>query len=255
MVLVANAQLALRSAQNARRDANATLTRIAGPPVPLSAALNDPAVMARDTVRVDSASVVASAETSPNVAQATAQLAATDARRQAARASYLPTVNASYSRGGSGTGAYGFGADPFVYTGQLNLGLSIPIFNGFVREQQVANATVNRTNAAASLRDAKLAAKQLSVLYIDALRLGQEQIAVQTASIAAATENLRVVQQRYTLGLSTIVDLLTAQTTLNQAQANLIAARNSARLATAQIEALIGQPLATVTTGQNGVTR
>ncbi|MDQ6736911.1 MAG: TolC family protein [Gemmatimonadota bacterium] len=255
VVLVANAQLALRSAQNARRDANATLTRVAGSPVPLSAALNDAEVMARDTIRVDSASVVARAEASPNVAQATAQLAAADARRQSARASYLPTLNASYSRGGSGTGAYGFGADPFVYTGQLNLGLSIPIFNGFVREQQVANATVNQANAAASLHDAKLAAKQLSVLYIDALRLGQEQIAVQTASIAAATENLRVVQQRYNLGLSTIVDLLTAQTTLNQARANLIAARNNARLATAQIEALIGQPLVTVTTGQNGVTR
>ncbi len=255
VVLVANAQLALRAAENARRDANATLTRLTGSSIPLSAALNDPEVSARDTVRVDSASVVAQAEASPNVAQATAQLAAAQARRQAARASYLPTVNASYSRGGNGIGAYGFGTDPFVYSGQLNVGLSIPISNGFVREQQVANATVNQTNAAATLRDTRLAAKQLSVQYIDALRLGQEQIVVQTASIAAATENLRVIQQRYNLGLSTIVDLLTAQTTLNQARANLITARNTVRLATAQIEALIGQPLVTVTTGSNGVTR
>ena len=255
VVLVANAQLALRSAANARRDANASLTRLAGSSVPLSAALNDPEVAARDTVRVDSATVVMYAQTAPNIAQATAQLAAANARRQAARASYIPTVNASYSRGGSGTGAYGFGGDPFVYTGQLNLGLSIPIFNGFVREQQIANATVNQANATASLRDAKLAAQQLAVQYIDALRLGQEQIAVQTASVAAATENLRVVQQRYNLGLSTIVDLLTAQTTLNQAQANLIAARNAARLATAQLEALTGQRLVTVTTRPNGVTR
>ncbi len=255
VVLVANAQLALRTAENARRDANASLTRLAGSSVPLSAALNDPEVMARDTVRVDSARVVEQAVVSPNIAQATAQLASAEARRQAARAAYLPTVNASYSRGGSGTGVYGFGTDPFVYSGQLNVGLSIPIFNGFVREQQIATATVNQANAAATLRDTKLAAKQLSVQYIDALRLGQEQILVQTASLAAATENLRVVQQRYNLGLSTIVDLLTAQTTLNQAQANLIAARNTVRLATAQIEALIGQPLVTVTTGPNGVTR
>jgi outer membrane protein len=255
VVLVANAQLALRTAQNARRDANAILTRLVGSSVPLSAALNDPDVTARDTVQIDSAAVVAQARTSPNIAQATALLAAAEQRRKAARASYLPTVNANYSRGGNGVGTYGFGNDPFVYSGQLNLSLSIPIFNGFAREAQVANATINQANAAASLRDAQLAAQQLSVQYIDALRLGQEQILVQTASIAAATENLRVVQQRYNLGLSTIVELLTAQTTLNQAQANLIAARNSVRLATAQIEALIGQPLVTVTTGPNGVTR
>jgi outer membrane protein len=255
VVLVANAQLALRTAQNNRRDANATLTRLTGSTVPLSAALNDPEVTARDTVRVDSATVVALAESSPTIAQAVAQLSASEQRRKAARASYIPTLNASYSRGGTGTGAFGFGNDPFVFSGQLNLSLSIPIFNGFAREAQIANATVNQANAAATLRDTRLEAQQLSVQFIDALRLGQEQIVVQTASIAAATENLRVVQQRYNLGLSTIVDLLTAQTTLNQAQANLIAARNSVRLATAQIEQLIGRPLVTVTTGPNGVTR
>lgn len=255
VVQVANAQLALRSAQNQRRDANASLTRLVGSSIPLAAALNDPDVTARDTVRVDSAAVVAQAESAPNITQATALLAAADQRRRAAKASYIPTISANYSRGGSGTGPYGIGNDPFAYSGQLNLSLSIPIFNGFAREGQVANADINKANAAASLRDAKLAAQQLSVQFIDALRLGQEQILVQTASIAAATENLRVVQQRYNLGLSTIVDLLTAQTTLNQAQSNLIAARNTVRLATAQIEALIGQPLVTVTTGSNGVTR
>ena len=255
VVQVANAQLALRTAQNQRRDANAVLTRLAGSSTPLSAALNDPEVTARDTIQIDSAAVIAKAVASPNIQQARAQLAAAEERRKAARATYIPTLNASYSRGGNGTGVYGFGNDPFVYSGQLNLSLSIPIFNGFVREGQVANATVNQANAAATLRDTRLAAQQLSVQFIDALRLGQEQVVVQTASIAAATENVRVVQQRYNLGLSTIVDLLTAQTTLNQAQANLIAARNSVRLATAQIEALIGQPLVTVTTGSNGVTR
>lgn len=255
VVQVANAQLALKTAQSQRRDANASLTRLVGSTIPLSAALNDPEVTARDTVQIDSASVVRLALAAPNIVQATAQLAAADQRRRAAKASYIPTINANYSRGGNGNGMYGFGNNPFVYSGQLNLSLSIPIFNGFAREGQVANANLAKANAAATLRDARLAAQQLSVQYIDAVRLGQEQILVQTASIAAATENLRVVQQRYNLGLSTIVDLLTAQTTLNQAQATLIAAHNTVRLATAQIEALIGQPLVTVTTGSNGVTR
>ncbi len=255
VVQIANAVLALRTAENQQRDANAALTRLTGSTAPLSAALDDPDVTARDTVKVDSTALVARAVISPTVAQATASLAAAQARVSAARAGYLPTVNASYSQGGNGTGLYGLGSNPFPYSGQLSVGLSIPIFNQFATQQQVVTATVNQANAAATLRDTKLQARQLAVQYIDALHLGQEQILVQTASIAAATENLRVVQQRYNLGLSTIVDLLTAQTTLNQAQAQLIAARNSVRLTTAQMEALIGQPLVTVTTGSNGVTR
>jgi outer membrane protein len=52
-----------------------------------------------------------------------------------------------------------------------------------------------------------------------------------------------VQQQRYSLGASTLLDLLTSQLTLNQARASLIQARFEARVARAQIEALIGREL------------
>jgi outer membrane protein len=52
-----------------------------------------------------------------------------------------------------------------------------------------------------------------------------------------------VQQQRYTLGASTLLDLLTSQTTLNQQRAALIQARQDYRLARAQIEAIIGRDL------------
>lgn len=247
VVQVANAQLALLTAQNARRDANVVLTRLAGSSTPLSAEINDPAVMALDTVRLDSATIVSRAESTPAVQQATASLAAAQARRSVAKASYFPTLNAGYSRSGSGTDSrFGFGGDPYAYGGQLNLSLSFPIFNQFTRENQITVASVNEANAAATLRDARLGARQLAIQYLDAFRLGQQQIAMQQAAVNAAVENLRVVQQRYQLGLSTLVDLLTAQTTLIQAQSNLISARNAVRLATAQIGALLGQPLQTL---------
>jgi len=244
---VAQAQLALATAQSNRRDANAALTRLVGSDVPLAASLTDPQVLALDTVRVDSAAVVARAQLAPTVNQAQAQLSVAHANRQVARAAYFPTVNVGYSRGGSGLDSrFGFGGDPFAYSGQLNFSLSYPLFNQFSREASVAQATVAENNAAASLRDTRLQATQLSVQYIDALRLGQLQVAVQNATIAAAQEDLRVQRQRYDLGLSTIVDVLTAQTALNQARADLITARNTVRLAAARIETLIGQPLSTV---------
>lgn len=241
---VLTARLALLTAQNTRRDANAALTRITGSATPVAAATNDPAVQSIETVSLDSALIIRGAVTGPSVAAAQAQLAAADARRAVARAAYLPTVNAGYSRGGTGTGLYGFGSDPFPYSGQLNLSLSYPLFNQFTREEAIARATVNETNTEAVLRDTQLQARQLAVQYLDALKLGQEQIAVEAATITAAEEDLRVQQQRYNLGLSTIVDLLTAQNTLNQARVALISARNSVRLTTAQIESLLGRPLA-----------
>lgn len=252
---VAAAQLALATAQSNRRDANAALTRLTGSDVPLAASLDDPQVLAMDTVHVDSAAVVARAQGAPTVSQAQAQLSVAHANRQVARAAYFPTVNVGYSRGGSGLdNRFGFGGDPFAYSGQLNFSLSYPLFNQFSREANVAQATVAENNAAATLHDTRLQALELSVQYLDALQLGQLQVAVQTATIAAAQEDLRVQRQRYDLGLSTIVDVLTAQTALNQARANLITAHNAVRLAAARIETLIGQPLSTVAAPAPGAT-
>jgi outer membrane protein len=62
-------------------------------------------------------------------------------------------------------------------------------------------------------------------------------------SVAAAEEDLRVQQQRYQLGASTILDALTSQTTLNQARLALIQARFNYRVAKAQLEALVGREL------------
>ena len=59
--------------------------------------------------------------------------------------------------------------------------------------------------------------------------------------VAAATENYRVQGARYREGATTILDLLEAQVALSEAQAALIQARYSSRLALAQIEALLGR--------------
>ena len=62
-------------------------------------------------------------------------------------------------------------------------------------------------------------------------------------AIAAAEEDLRVQQQRYAVGASTLLDLLTSQTQLNQARQALIQARLDGRIARAQLSALIGREL------------
>jgi outer membrane protein len=98
-------------------------------------------------------------------------------------------------------------------------------------------------NADAQLRDAKLGAQQTFVQTLAALRTAQQQVDIQTLSVAAAEEDLRVQKQRYNLSASTILDVLTSETALVQARAALIQARYNARVAKAQLEALIGRDL------------
>ena len=59
----------------------------------------------------------------------------------------------------------------------------------------------------------------------------------------AAEEDLRVQQERYRLGASTIVDVLTSQEALNQAEVDAVTARFDYVRARAQISALIGRTL------------
>ena len=75
---------------------------------------------------------------------------------------------------------------------------------------------------------------------LDAARTRTE---ITQTSVAAATEDLRVQQERYRLGVSTIVDLLTSQEALNQAEVDVVNARFDYLRAKAQIEALIGRNL------------
>jgi len=102
---------------------------------------------------------------------------------------------------------------------------------------------VAQRNAEAQLRDARLGARQNLTTQLRALNNAQARVRVQLAAVAAAEEDLRVQQQRYALGASTLLDLLTSQTQLNQARQALIQARFDGRIARAQLSALVGREL------------
>ncbi len=242
VIQVGNAQLALITAQSNLSAANAALTRLIGSEQPVTA---DPSSVQENMAALpDSAELAALAKNGPAVEEARANLDAAEESRKASKATYLPSLSASYSRSGSGADPrFGLGNDPFSYNGRLSFSLSYPVFNGFQREEQVVRAKVAETNAQAALRDTELGAQQSLTQYIGTLRGASQRVAVAAASVAAAEEDVRVQQQRYNIGASTLLDLLTSQTTLAQAQQALIQARYDYRIARAQLEALIGREL------------
>ena len=242
VIQIGNAQLAQITAASAKEAAEAALTRIVGSPVPVTA---DPASVQENMAALpDSAQLAALALTGPAVQQAQANLDVAEESRKASKGTYLPSLSASYSRTGSGTDPqFGFGSDPYTYSGRLSFQLSYPIFNNFQREQQVVVAKVAEVNAQSSLRDSQLAAVSTLTQNIGAIRSASQRVAIQVASVAAAKEDLRVQQQRYNIGASVLLDVITSQAALATAEQALIQARYDYRIARAQLEALVGRDL------------
>jgi len=241
-IQVHNARLSVTQARTALAQAAASLSRVVGSEQPVTAA--DDAGGATSELAVDDAALRGLVLAGPAVRQAQATL---DAARQTLRiawTNYLPSVNAGYSRSGNAAGdAFTVSPDGMSYSGALRLSLSMPLFTQFQNEAQVTQAKVARDDAEAALRDARLAALESLTQTLGTYRAAGEQVDMQRATIEAATEDLREQQEKYTLGTATILDVLTSQTTLDQARHDLIQARYAERVARAQLEALAGRSL------------
>jgi outer membrane protein len=242
VVAVGNAQLALITARNNVRVASAALTRLVGSETAVTALPSDTLDLA--LVPIDSASLAGMLDQSPTVRQAQAELNSAQTSVRSARTPYLPTVDLTYNRSGNGFDKYyGIGGQSLAYTNNFAIRLAYPLFNNYQREDALNRARVNADVADAAVRDARLAAQQTFVQQLGALRTAQQRIALQQVSVDAAREDVRVQQQRYTLGASTLLDLLTSQSTLDAARSALIQARQDFRVARAQLEALVGREL------------
>lgn len=242
VVAVGTAQLALLQARNNVQVGSAALTRLVGVPYLVTADPSD--TLDHTLTPIDSSSLTQLALEGPGVRQAQANLTAAHTAARGARSGYLPSVSASFSRAGSGQHTvYGLGSGAMSYSNQVAFSLSYPLWNQFSRENNIAQADIAEVNAEAQARDARLAAQQNLITQIAALRTAEAQIRINQASVNADQEDLRVQQQRYALGASTLLDLLTSQSNLNRDEAALIQARQSYRIARAQLEAIIGRDL------------
>lgn len=244
---VRNAEIAILSAQTQLQNANAFLTRLTGQPNLVTATAAD--TLDPIELNVDSTQLAAIAQRAPAVLQAQSSLSAANASRRASRAPYWPTITMSgrYSANQSSrqfqTGnVWLIGGDNPNSRG-VSFAVSYPLFDQLQRETSIVQANIAQDNAEATLRDAELAAQQTLVQALGAFRLAEARIELQQASVEAGIEDLRVQQQRYELGAGTLLDVLTSQTTLNNARLALIQARQDARVAKAQIEALVGREL------------
>jgi outer membrane protein len=239
VVTLGNAQLALLTAQTQLATAEANLGRLVGFEGQVSAA--DDSSYYRIIEAVDTSGLRAEAlANSPAVRASEAQASAARSAIGVAKAGYFPslTLSGNAQLNGSRNNDY-----TFLTQRQFQLQMSWPIFNRFQREQQIATNQVAAENAEANAAEDRRQVLADLTSGIAALESARLRIGITQTSVLAAREDLRVQQERYRLGAATIVDLLTSQEALSQAEVDEINARFDYIRARTQIGALIGRSL------------
>jgi outer membrane protein TolC len=125
----------------------------------------------------------------------------------------------------------------------VEVGASLPLFNGFIREDSVTRATVAAEVAAVTAADTRRLSGAGARQLLGSLRVAEQDVALTIEEVRVATENLRVVSVRYRNGIAIILDLLTSQQSLIQAELDLVSARFNYQVTRASLEALLGREL------------
>jgi outer membrane protein TolC len=233
---VSRARLAILSRDSALETSRLRLGRLIGldgaaEAAPIDTAKPPPLPMTRE------AAIAELRRRGPEVEASRADEKSASAVLSAQRERYFPEITF-----GATKGAYDSQFFPSALKrSQYAIAVSVPIWNGGTRELAVARARADRDIARATRVDLERAAGELMAQAYHGYITSRAGIDLALVGVAAATENYRVQRARYREGATTILDLLEAQVSLSEAEASLIQARYSTRLALAKIEALLGR--------------
>lgn len=233
------AREALRTAETQRTSAALSLGRLIGADGPAQAQA-DGNLGPKPFTLTEAALITELESNAPAVLAAASTLRASEAGVSVAKATYLPSVRLS-------AGYDWFNQDASFNGGKtswsVRLGLSYPIFDGFLREERVQRARTQEVVSQAQLADTRRAVRSGASQALAQLRLSADRITLSEQSVEVAREDLKVQEERYRLGATTILELLTSQENLVQAEINLVSSRFDYRIARAELEALAGRPL------------
>ena len=175
----------------------------------------------------------------PEYRQARATERGAQAALQVRRGAYLPRVS---------LGAQVSVLDSTFYPDllsrrQLQLTVSLPIWDNGSREIALTQARTARDAARALRADFERAAQRDVGAAYDAYETARAATVLAADAVVVTRENFRIQQTRYRSGATTILDLLDAQVNLSDAEAGLVQARYATRLALAALEAILGERL------------
>ncbi len=155
---------------------------------------------------------------------------------------FIPSLSFSVSHTSSAgylkdfTGFHGYNANR-----SIGASLDFNIFNNlgdYVRLKSARKAVSTQSENLANSKN--LVALNVRQAFLD-IELAQESKKLATESVASAQEDLDLVREKYNLGAATILDVLTSEVSLKQAQINQVQALFDYNMAIARLEQALGR--------------
>jgi outer membrane protein len=179
------------------------------------------------------------AESSPRSVAAKAGERAAAAAAKATKSGYFPTVDIFGQWTAYDDSFFPTGTERKIY----GLRVTVPLWDRGQRELSNQRARTNHQVAKAVRTDVELEVRQEAVRAFEGYNTARVSAEIEEEAVSVARENLRVQSERYRTGATTIIDLISAQVELSEAEVALVQARHVTRLALAELEALLGRRL------------
>jgi len=233
-VNLSTAQLSLITAENALKIAWVTLNNAMGTPDPPAYTIKDDLAFQKYPITLEEATARAF-ENRPDLKSIVAQRQAAEENVSFARSGYYPNLsgNANYYATGETTSS-------FLHGWSAGVVLTVPLFSGFLTQQQVAAAKSNlyvlRANEESLRQQILLEIRQA---YLNLLAA---EASISTADLASkqAKENLDLANGRYAAGVGSPIEVSDAFALYVTAQANLTSALANYKTSQASIEKAMG---------------
>jgi outer membrane protein len=151
----------------------------------------------------------------------------------------LAPTTAQQIRDANSVFPFNFTSQPF----QAAVTISLPIFTGFSRHLQLAQARAEQQDADENVRAQALLIQANVESRFLGLGAAYQAIGAQATGRDAAREQLRLAQDRYRVGLGSALEVSDAQNAVQKAEGDYIAAVYAYHRAITALEAAVGRPL------------
>ncbi|WP_416769545.1 TolC family protein [Pseudomonas sp. RHF3.3-3] len=180
----------------------------------------------------------------PSLIAARAELAAAQANEQVVRAQGRPTISFvgkySYDNQPQSSGAGQQFTGETVRDRSVSLQVNIPLFEGFTRTYQVRGAQAQTESKEAALNDAELQVASSVWSDYQTLKVDTENVRTSQQVLESARQSFDAAQARYAKGVTGILEVITTQTALANAQQQQISAMAGWQNARIQLASSLG---------------
>jgi outer membrane protein len=125
----------------------------------------------------------------------------------------------------------------------VQLTVSVPVFTGFSRQRQVEEAVALSKDAEHARRAEELRLRTTVTQALDNVESAHRQVEIEGRNRSLAEQQLEQARQRYSVGNTSILELMDAQTSLSTAERDYLNAEYSFHLSLVQLEAATGRSL------------